>query len=314
MRAAVDRVGIDSHGRSTKVQIRRVRKGDLAKARDVIEQTFTDFLERQLGTRPRQPFGGAQYVHHRWLMEPWGCFVAEEDQSKIVGAALAVTWGAVGLLGPVAVLTNYQNQKIGQQLILAVEEFFEENKTALQGVVTYPTSPKHLLLYSTLLVGLQHPHQVGLPGRLHHGPHAARQAGGLRGLDPSGPRRLALNALLAVLLGAVLAVAPATVAAHSLLLEAPPAADALLPEPPTEIALRFNSRVENLEQSLAAVEEAAAEIGVQRVILPVYTRYWSAYSTLIKWGYQVDFTMVRMQRGKQEDYEDSTHLVLDDWR
>src|SRR5207245_1817856 len=65
-----------------------------------------------------------------------------------VGAALAVTWGAVGLLGPVAVLTNYQNQKIGQQLILAVEEFFEENKTALQGVVTYPTSPKHLLLYS----------------------------------------------------------------------------------------------------------------------------------------------------------------------
>ena len=57
-----------------------------------------------------------------------------------------------------------------------------------------------------------------------------------------------------------------------------------------------------------------AEIGVQRVILPVYTRYWSAYSTLIKWGYQVDFTMVRMQRGKQEDYEDSTHLVLDDWR
>ncbi|PYO00623.1 MAG: hypothetical protein DMD89_07830 [Candidatus Rokuibacteriota bacterium] len=95
-----------------------------------------------------------------------------------------------------------------------------------------------------LLVGLQHPHQVGLPGRLHHGPHAARQAGGLRGLDPSGPRRLALNALLAVLLGAVLAVAPATVAAHSLLLEASPAADALLPEPPTEIALRFNNRVE----------------------------------------------------------------------
>src|SRR5262249_23267192 len=94
VRAAVDRVGIDSHGRSTKVQIRRVRKGDLAKARDVLEQTFTDFLERQLGTRPRQPFGGAQYVHHRWLMEPWGCFVAEEDQSKIVGATLAVTWGA----------------------------------------------------------------------------------------------------------------------------------------------------------------------------------------------------------------------------
>src|SRR5262249_48536592 len=36
---------------------------------------------------------------------------------------------------------------IGQQLIRAVEDFFEENKVALHGTVTYPTSPKHLLLY-----------------------------------------------------------------------------------------------------------------------------------------------------------------------
>jgi len=53
---------------------------------------------------------------------------------------------------------------------------------------------------------------------------------------------------------------------------------------------------------------------VQRVILPVYSRYWVAYSTLVQCGYQIDFSMVRMQRGKQEDYEDPTHLVLDDWR
>src|SRR6185369_12233095 len=104
VRATVDRAGLDSQGRASKVQIRRVKKGDLSRIRDVIEQTFADFLERQLGTRPRQAFGGAQYVHHRWLMEPWGCFVAEEDSSKIVGAALAVTWGTLGLLGPIAVL------------------------------------------------------------------------------------------------------------------------------------------------------------------------------------------------------------------
>ena len=32
------------------------------------------------------------------------------------------------------------------------------------------------------------------------------------------------------------------------------------------------------------------------------------------WRYHVDFTMVRMKRGKQEDYEDPSDLVLDDWR
>ena len=46
-----------------------------------------------MGTRPRQVFGGAQYVHHRWLMEPWGCFVAEEGDGKIVGAAIAALLG-----------------------------------------------------------------------------------------------------------------------------------------------------------------------------------------------------------------------------
>src|SRR5256886_11044747 len=133
--------------RSTLFPYTTLFRSDLSKVRDVFEQTFGDFLERQLGTRPRQAFGGAQYVHHRWLMEPWGCFVAEEDSSKIVGVALAVTWGTVGVLGPVAVLTNYHNQTIGQQLIRAAQEFFEENKATLHGCVTYPTSPKHPYRY-----------------------------------------------------------------------------------------------------------------------------------------------------------------------
>src|SRR6185503_7646331 len=107
MRATVDRPGLDSQGRSPLIKIRRVRKGDLSKVRDVIE----------------------------------------EGDGKIVGAALAVMWGTVGVIGPVAVLTNYQNQDIGQQLLAACQEFFDENKATLQGLATYPYSPKHLVLY-----------------------------------------------------------------------------------------------------------------------------------------------------------------------
>ena len=43
MRATVDRPGLDSQGRSPLIKIRRVRKGDLSKVRDVIEQSFADF-------------------------------------------------------------------------------------------------------------------------------------------------------------------------------------------------------------------------------------------------------------------------------
>jgi len=71
---------------------------------------------------------------------------------------------------------------------------------------------------------------------------------------------------------------------------------------------------EHLEQFVTLIEGLGQELGVQRVILPVYARYWTAYNVLIQCGYQIDFTMIRMQRGKQEDYEDPSDLVLDDWR
>ena len=44
MRATVDRAGLDPQGRLPKVLIRRIRKGDLSRTRDVFEQTFGDFL------------------------------------------------------------------------------------------------------------------------------------------------------------------------------------------------------------------------------------------------------------------------------
>jgi ribosomal protein S18 acetylase RimI-like enzyme len=343
VRATVDRVGADSQGRSAKVQIRRVRKGDLSKVRDVIEQTFSDFLERQLGTRPRQPFGGAQYVHHRWLMEPWGCFVAEEDQSKLVGAALGVTWGSLGLLGPVAVLTNYQNQKIGQQLMQAVQDFFEENKTVLQGCVTYPNSAKHLALYhkfgyrpKALVAIMSRPleRRDGRPSapRPPKGPLTVRRFSALeetkkkaalgrfhritngicRGMDVSKE----VEIVDGLALGDTLLLERGRDLVGFAIYHTPGVSEA----PQGGLYVKFlaidpqQKRVEHLEHFILALEELGQELGVQRVILPVYTRYWTAYSALVRGGYQVDITMLRMQRGKQEDYEDSSHLVLDDWR
>ncbi len=425
MRATVDRPGLDSQGRSPLIKIRRVRKGDLSKVRDVIEQAFGDFFERQVGTRPRQVFGGAQYVHHRWLMEPWGCFVAEEGDGKIVGAAVAVMWGTVGVIGPVAVLTHYQNQDIGQQLLTACQEFFDENKATLQGVATYPYSPKHLIFYqkygyrpkglvvvtskaldrapvgvakpaakpgagvrrySTLeearkkqvmqkirritnhfwrgldvskeieivdgltlgdtlllekgreVIGFavchlppnsEAPHgsayvkllaidsahrkpehlqaliagrggdgglrpaparrraclhvlldrvpdapRARLPRGLHHGPHEAGQAGGLRGRQRSGAGRLALirvafpfrpaSAAALLLMACLTLAAPRAASPHAIVLESSPTHDAVLPQPPARVTLRFNSRIEKrfTRVTLALADRAPVAVAV----------------------------------------------------
>jgi len=344
VRATVDRAGLDPQGRLPKVQIRRVRKGDLSKVRDVMEQTFGDFLERQLGTRPRQAFGGAQYVHHRWLMEPWGCFVAEEDSSKIVGAALAVTWGTVGVLGPVAVLTNYHNQTIGQQLIRAAQDFFDENKATLHGCVTYPTSPKHLYLYHKF--GYRPKHLTAVMSRTIDRGGARVPASPKPGKTPLTARRFSTleeakkKAALARIhritnaicrgmdLAKEIEIVDGLALGDTVLLErgrdligfaichTPGVSEA----PAGALYVKFlaidppHRKAEHLEQFVATIEGFGQELGVQRVILPVYARYWTAYNILVQCRYQIDFTMVRMQRGKPEDYEDPADLVLDDWR
>ena len=345
MRATVDRAGLDPQGRLPKVQIRRVRKGDLSKVKDVFEQSFGDFLERQLGTRPRQAFNGAQYVHHRWLMEPWGCFVAEEDNAKIVGAALAVTWGTVGVVGPVAVLTHYHNQSIAQQLLRAVQEFFDENKATLHGGVTYPTSAKHLALYHkfgykpkslTAVMSRSLDRPGARPGVVK--PPVAKGTLTVRRFSTleETKKKAALTRFHKITNGVCrglelakeVEIVDGLALGDTLLLErgaeligfaiyhSPGVSEA----PTGALYVKYlaidprHRKVEHLEQFVTAIEELAQEQGLPRVIVPVYLRYWLAYSTLVKCGYQADFTMVRLQKGKPEDYEDAADLVLDDWR
>lgn len=322
------------------IRVRRVKKGDLARMREVVESAFADFFERQYGTRPRQVFGGAQYVHHRWLMEPWGCFVAEENDAKIVGASLAVCWGTVGVFGPVAVLTPYQNQKIAQALIRATQQFFDENRVTLQGLVSFPYSPKHLMLYQKF--GFRPRSLVAITSRALERREAspAPPRGGLqlgrfsaleesrkkavlagirtltgrfyRGLDPTKE----VEIVDSLHLGDTLVLEREGTLAGFAVCHLPGASEA----PQGCLYVKYAAvdprrrRPEHFAQLLGACEDLAVSSGCQRIIAPVYTAYWRAYQTLLASGYQVEMLLLRMKRGRQVDYEREEDFVLDDWR
>jgi GNAT superfamily N-acetyltransferase len=324
------------------IKIRRVRKGDLSKVRDVVEQAFGDFYERQLGTRPRQAFGGAQYVHHRWLIEPWGCFVAEEGEGKIVGASIAVMWGSLGLVGPIAVLTAYQNQDIGQQLLKATEGFFDENNATLRGLSTYPQSPRHFLFYQKFgyrpkglvaitskgldrreIVQETKPSRPVVQARRYSTLEEAKKKATMQRF-----RRITNQIYKGMDIGKEVEIVDGLALGDTLLLEkgrdllgfaiyhTPGVSEA----PQGTLYVKFlaldrgSKKPEHFHQLMAALEDLAGETGLQRVIAPVYTGYWSPYQELLGRGYHIDFTMVRMKRGKLEEYEGQGDFVLDDWR
>ena len=324
------------------IKVRRVRKGDLARIREVIESAFADFYERQLGSRPRQVFGGAQYVHHRWLMEPWGCYVAEENDNKIVGASIAVCWGSVGLFGPVAVLTPYQNQKVAQQLLKATQGFFDENRVGLEGLVTYPYSPKHLVLYQKF--GFKPKSLVAITGKslerrelappakpVRGAPQVQRFSayeesakkgllGRLRSITGKIFRGLDLTKEIEIVnglgLGDTLILEKDRAVVGFAICHTPGASEA----PQGTLYIKFGAidpgrrRPEHFSQLLAAVEDFGVAAGCQRVIAPVYTTYWRAYQMLLASGYLMEMLMIRMKRGKNVDYEREDDFVLDDWR
>jgi ribosomal protein S18 acetylase RimI-like enzyme len=347
VRATVDRPGTDSESRPPNIRVRRVRKGDLSRVRDVVEQAFGDFFERQLGSRPRTVFNGAQYVHHRWLMEPWGCFVAEDHEGKLVGAVVAVMWGSLGVVGPLAVLTNHQNQHVGHHLLRAVHEFLDENKVGLAGLVTYPNSPKHLRLFHRF--GYKPKSLVAITSRtLEPGgaPEAARADGGrapkvplavrpfsaleevkkkavlqrLRRITTALCRGLDLVKEVEIVDGLALGETYLLETGKEVLGFAVCHTPGVSEAPAATFYVKFlaldraHRRPDYLAFLLGALETAALEGGLGRIVAPVYLKYFSVYQTLLDRGYQVDFTMLRMQRGRLEDYEDPADIVLDDWR
>jgi hypothetical protein len=249
------------------------------------------------------------------------------------------------VLGPVAVLTNYHNQTIGQQLIRAAQDFFDENKATLHGCVTYPASPKHLYLYHKF--GYRPKQLTAIMSRTIDRGAARVPAAPKPGKSPllatrrfstleEAKKKAALARIHritnAVCRGMDLAkeieIVDGLALGDTVLLErgrdligfaichAPGVSEA----PAGALYVKFlaidppHRKPEHLEHFVAALESLGQELGVQRVILPVYARYWTAYNILVQCGYQIDFTMIRMQRGKQEDYEDPDDLVLDDWR
>lgn len=125
------------------LSIRLLHEDELATAEHIFRLAFGTFI----GLPQPGDFGGdARYIQPRWAVDPTSAFAAEIE-GKLVGSNIAISWGSVGMFGPLTIHPDFWDQGIAQRLIEPVMARFAQWGTQQAGLFTFPNSPKHHALY-----------------------------------------------------------------------------------------------------------------------------------------------------------------------
>jgi GNAT superfamily N-acetyltransferase len=125
------------------VTVRPVRQEEVQSAERVFRLAFGTYM----GFPDPEQFGAdLNLIGSRWTADPTRVFGAEYD-GKLVGINIASNWGSIGFFGPLAILPEFWDRKVGQVLMASVMDQFTAWGNRHLGLFTFPQSPKHIHLY-----------------------------------------------------------------------------------------------------------------------------------------------------------------------
>jgi GNAT superfamily N-acetyltransferase len=123
--------------------IRPLAAADLPEAARIIRVAFGTFLG---APDPEIFWSDLDYAYGRHRAEHVASFAAEEN-GALVGSNFATRWGSVGLFGPLTIRPDLWNAGVGQLLVAAVCNAFEEWGVSHAGLFTFADSAKHVWTY-----------------------------------------------------------------------------------------------------------------------------------------------------------------------
>jgi predicted N-acetyltransferase YhbS len=123
--------------------IRPLEKRDLPEAARLIRVAFGTFLG---APDPENFWADLDYVGARFGAENTVAFAAEEN-GAVVGSNFATRWGSFGFFGPLSIRPDRWNSGIGQHLVGAVCNAFDEWGVSHAGLFTFADSAKHIWTY-----------------------------------------------------------------------------------------------------------------------------------------------------------------------
>jgi GNAT superfamily N-acetyltransferase len=125
------------------VQIGPFRQTELEAADRIVRLAYGTFLGLP---NPMDYMSGREFVSPRWRSRNTKVLAGREN-GKLIGLNVVTRWGSFGLFGPLAVLPDYWNRGVAQQLLATTMKVFDQWGVRHRGLFTFPNSPTHVGLY-----------------------------------------------------------------------------------------------------------------------------------------------------------------------
>jgi GNAT superfamily N-acetyltransferase len=286
----------------------RADPSDVSALNSVFADSFTDRYRRDGLVGVRVPRLNPAIWDYAIQDACEGAMVWRDESGSIVAFNIAHRSGVEGWMGPLAVLPDRQGEGIGTTIVRAAMDWLREHESATIGLETMPRTVDNIGFYSRLgfmpqhltitMVGEVRPSAVGgvtlLSGIAASDRDALLEAMRDR-LQESAPgcdytREFQLTLEMGVGDGAV--VESNGVRGFALW----HTAGLVESRPPEELRLLklFADSRETLEQLVVALEACAADAGLDRVAVRCQAACADAYGALVRLGYRVRWTDLRM--------------------
>lgn len=125
------------------IEVRPFEERDLAEGERIFREAFGTAHGAADPARYRQD---RNYVRSRWMADPGGAIVAEKD-GVVAGSAMAVSWGSVGVFGPLTVDPRFWNRGVAGRLIESILENPRMRDARLAALSTAAGSVSNVRLY-----------------------------------------------------------------------------------------------------------------------------------------------------------------------
>jgi GNAT superfamily N-acetyltransferase len=275
--------------------------------------------------------GDSDVVRVRFGMYPEGCLVAEVE-GDVVAFGISSRWGSVGLLGPICVNPTHWNRGIARELTKHCVDLFDQWGCSASGLLTNPSSPRHLRLYQafgywprylTIVMARETdraPPAVSAENLTETTRSRDDVIRDIRALTsaayPGLDMTTEISAVFERKLGVVLFTYDGETLADFAICHSGPGSEGMsdilfvkfgLVRPGPEAHDRFARLIRNCVGH-------ASRNGLARVIMGTNTGRHDAYRTLLSHGFRSEFQGVRMHRPMVDIFDTPSAYALDDWR